>query len=1011
MLLRRPSLLALCSVLVFSACGSDDPPAPTASSVDTAADVGSEVAPTPDVAEDTEPDAEPDVERDAGPDAEPDAELDAEPDVSEPECTEDDATACDDGIECTVDSCDLATGTCAHEVDDTACHNGLYCDGIETCNLLIGCVEGDPVVCDDGVDCTADACDEETDSCGAVTDDTACDNGVFCDGAEVCDPVEGCGEGAPIACDDGVECTADSCDEEADACAFVPEASACDNGLFCDGAETCDAELGCVDGDAPDCDDGLFCTVDTCDEEADSCSREADHVACDDGVFCDGLEVCDLELGCISGGAPDCDDSLACTIDICDEDTQRCIALADPSACGDGVFCNGAEICDLDLGCVDGPVVDCDDGIDCTADSCDEDRDRCVTVSDHSVCDDGVFCDGVEFCSLTDGCVEGTAFDCDDGNDCTVETCDLVLDRCVSSAVDVDGDGAAPERCGGEDCDDTSEDFGPDVLEICDTEDQDCDDEVDEGVLNTCGTCDPACNESAIGESEDDFLLGDVYRMVWDDERGGARLSGGYDIPPSLWVPNTAESTFSRWDTDLGVELARYRVGLPSGECPGRCCWDNGCNMPSRVALDSHGDAYVANRGFSMQGTVTKVWADHDDCIDRNGNAINDTSLGSTPLGWDEDECVAWTAPVGPVNAVLRALTVDRGDELRPEGYIWVGGYNTNTFYKLDPRTGETMLEVAVAGTPYGAVVLDDGRLWYSTLGSSGIGWLDTVSGEASALIATTDAPGRSCGDTYGITADREGRLWVSGWGCEDVIVYDPATAAWSRLPLPSGDGAAGRGITVDPEGTVWVGQGGDGDARIHSFAASSFAPGAVMDVSLDTIVMPAGHTGASGVCLDSAGFIWMGHHGSSQLVRIDRETSELTSFSGPNRAYTYSDFSGSVRQNVLGVGYYERALDSGCDDVIWEELNWDAETPAGSHLTVFVRSAATSVGLSAETPVAAFDVADTAAPFDLGAFMDGAGIAHQRLLQLTLRLETGDAESSPSITSVRARWSCVDAP
>jgi len=51
--------------------------------------------------------------------------------------------------------------------------------------------------------------------------------------------------------------------------------------------------------------------------------------------------------------------------------------------CDDGLFCNGAETCDPanaaanTMGCVLGALVDCIDGVDCTADSCDEERRAC----------------------------------------------------------------------------------------------------------------------------------------------------------------------------------------------------------------------------------------------------------------------------------------------------------------------------------------------------------------------------------------------------------------------------------------------------------------------------------------------------------------------------------------------------------------------------------------------------------------------------------------------------------
>lgn len=66
-------------------------------------------------------------------------------------------------------------------------------------------------------------------------------------------------------CDDGVDCTTDVCDAAAGTCTNVADDSVCDNGLFCDGAEVCDAVNDCIAGDAP-CDEGAVCV-----EEAAEC--------------------------------------------------------------------------------------------------------------------------------------------------------------------------------------------------------------------------------------------------------------------------------------------------------------------------------------------------------------------------------------------------------------------------------------------------------------------------------------------------------------------------------------------------------------------------------------------------------------------------------------------------------------------------------------------------------------------------------------------------------------------
>ena len=86
-------------------------------------------------------------------------------------------------------------------------------------------------------------------SCEADPD---CDDGLYCNGVEDC--VSGsCVAGTPVSCDDGVACTDDACNEGTDSCDNTPNDAACDNGLFCDGAETCHASLDCQGGTAPDC--------------------------------------------------------------------------------------------------------------------------------------------------------------------------------------------------------------------------------------------------------------------------------------------------------------------------------------------------------------------------------------------------------------------------------------------------------------------------------------------------------------------------------------------------------------------------------------------------------------------------------------------------------------------------------------------------------------------------------------------------------------------------------------
>jgi len=146
--------------------------------------------------------------------------------------------------------------------------------------------------------------DAQPDVCVECVINTDCDNGMFCDGAEVCNAGT-CEAGTPPVCDDAVGCTFDSCNEGTDSCDNTPMNALCDNGLFCDGAETCDVLLDCQPGTPP-------CAGGACDEAADIC------LDCDQSLA--------LPMGVAGGGGWEqislpCDPGAADTVaDVCGDD-------------------------------------------------------------------------------------------------------------------------------------------------------------------------------------------------------------------------------------------------------------------------------------------------------------------------------------------------------------------------------------------------------------------------------------------------------------------------------------------------------------------------------------------------------------------------------------------------------------------------------------------------------------------------------------------------------------------
>jgi cysteine-rich repeat protein len=335
-------------------------------------------------------------------------------------------------------------------------------------------------------------------------------------------------------CDDGNTADGDCCSST---CSFEPSGSVCDDGLFCSAGETCDGAGSCTGGSPRDCGDGIGCTVDTCDEGSDSCLNNPENAACDDGLFCNGVETCDASLDCQDGIPVDCDDGDICTDDACNESTDRCENTFDPTndpsclssecgngrievdedcddgntsdgdccsstctfeppgaPCNDGLYCNVDETCDGAGICAGGNARDCDDGVACTVDGCDEAVGACRNDPDDAACDDGLFCNGTETCNATLDCQAGAPVDCDDGDICTDDTCDESTSECdhvfdpsndpncqlLCPDGDSDGYSTAGDGCGPIDCNDSDASVNPGAAEICDDfKDNDCDGLVD----------------------------------------------------------------------------------------------------------------------------------------------------------------------------------------------------------------------------------------------------------------------------------------------------------------------------------------------------------------------------------------------------------------------------------------------------------------------------------------------------------------------------------------------------
>ncbi len=361
---------------------------------------------------------------------------------------------------------------------DADCDDGLWCNGQERC-IDGRCRPGEPVDCSHAGDaCNAGVCDEQADACTTepAAAGAACDDGLFCTVGDQCDGAGSC-SGQPRDCPAGSACQRAECDEQAGACTLVALAdnTPCDDGLYCNVGEACQAGE-CTGGGPRDCSAaGGGCADGVCDEQQDDCigTDLPDGTPCDDGDPCTVDDAC--AAGDCLGDTKDCsalDD--ACNQGRCDPLDGACIAepANEGQPCDDGLACSLGDRC-LEGACQPTGLVDCSALDDtCLAGVCQEPDGQCVTQPANQ----GQPCDDDLFCTVDDACDQG---------DCrgSPRACPDPLDPCQLPVCDEDADQCDQEPAeDGTPCDDQNNCTGGDACQA--------------GVCQGTDLCQLGCNEA-----------------------------------------------------------------------------------------------------------------------------------------------------------------------------------------------------------------------------------------------------------------------------------------------------------------------------------------------------------------------------------------------------------------------------------------------------------------------------------------------------------------------------------
>ena len=484
-----------------------------------------------------------------------------DPDVGEGliSCPADCATDADgDGIEDDVDNCpnlandeqedydeDGAGDVCDLDDDNDGEKDATDCDDFDAQvnHEAAEVCDGKDNDCDNNLDeelgtitCGLGECEHSVPACAAGMDN-------------VCDPLEGA---ADETCD-GLD---NNCDGESD------------EGL---GETTCG--LGncehtvpdCLNGQSQQCDPLEGMTDEVCDGADNNCDGEADDGL---GETTCGLGNCEHTVpNCLNGNQQQCDPLEGMADEVCDGTDNDCNGSVDDgfldtdnngeADCidedddGDGapdledcapldpdIHPGAQEICDdADNDCDE--VADPEDAVGCDLYYVDSDADGYGEEST-----------GKCLCGPEDQHIQSMGGDCDDANDLVKpgadEQCNGLDDDCDGQGdppdtpgcqpwyLDSDGDGAGipPGIClcgpeddhdspSSDDCDDSNETAYPGAEEVCDGADNNCDQAVDEGFLDTDGDTTADCVDD---DDDGDFVLDEVDNCPLDFNPGQQNL-------------------------------------------------------------------------------------------------------------------------------------------------------------------------------------------------------------------------------------------------------------------------------------------------------------------------------------------------------------------------------------------------------------------------------------------------------------------------------------------------------
>ena len=467
-----------------------------------------------------------------------------------------------------------------------------------------------------------------------------------------------------------------------------------------------------------------------------------------------------------------------------------------------------------------------------------------------------------------------------------------------------------------------------------------------------------------------DFAKGTSVNLNSDDVADQLQLNKQISTFPFIWIALSDRETIAKVDTRTGDIVGEYR-GLSEGA---------GSHATSRTTVSIDGSVWVGHRFTS---SITHVGLrEANQCVDRNGNGVIDTSTGyGNVLPWPGGTFGA-TAPSSAAadECILHAVDTPGGDSrhlsLNADGDVWVGSFNSpRGFSLIDSATGTFLLgsadTVGQATTcgGYGGLTDGNGVVWSANGGSNGLlRWNPS---------APVDATNPECIDVsvYGLAIDGSGWIWVNEFGSQVRKVSPDGDTILG--PFSNGSATGSQGLAVDGNGDVWISS--------SLSCSSNCTVGHLRNdgTFVGNVPTPTG-SGSTGIAVDAAGKIWAANINSSTATRIDPNAGPFSTTPGLETVrvgavdltvgfpatvagadtialpeahpYNYSDMTGTIALgNTAPQGSWSVVQDGGSDNFRWHTISFNNEPqgfiPPGASisLTVEARAANSVAGLGGQ--------------------------------------------------------------